>query len=584
MMMLLLSAGAWAQKSYYDQAVDAYKDGNLELAFQYLAQQCQEATCDFQTQWLATRVLYDAGEYQTAAQMADKLLPQMPKSNHEDRCIAYVYIGVGLYEQQEYSSAHKMFCKAIKEDPNSSTAYYERALNYFYQGNYDPAIKDLQKSLTLYPDRIEAYVMTAECYEAKGDTIRMKENFEIAIQKTNGQEPWVWCEYGTSYDNIGQPDRAIDMFFTAYTIAPESGRVGRYYNLLLKRDPQLLKDRMAKKVEEEPWEVRWEALLGDCYETIDSLDQAYVHYRTASLMDAMYDGGISPLMRLVQEYLKVEDFDAAMALINEGLEENPTYLPYLRYKHLIPYFKADVTKALQEAEQLMRIDPDQEMDLMEITAQYLYKLERYDESMARCIELLRKGDPDHEPTLLMANLYSRMGKTAEAESNYRMLIKEAADYYDMETMQPKPVTQETADRLGSLDLPRALMGIGRQDQAQEVVKIMNKKIYDALDSDPEISLKESLLYNLACLNSVVGLLSDAINMLELADRFGHSKPHFTLADPDFENIRNTQDAEVLMRWQNLIDKMTQDNATKAQRIHNAIDGLKLTEKQRIIKK
>ena len=49
-------------------------------------------------------------------------------------------------------------------------------------------------------------------------------------------------------------------------------------------------------------------------------------------------------------------------------------------------------------------------------------------------------------------------------------------------------------------------------------------------------------------------------------------------------LLSSQDAEVKEQWQTLIDKMTEAQRAKAKRIHEAIDGIKLTEKQRIIKK
>ena len=52
----------------------------------------------------------------------------------------------------------------------------------------------------------------------------------------------------------------------------------------------------------------------------------------------------------------------------------------------------------------------------------------------------------------------------------------------------------------------------------------------------------------------------------------------------FESIRNSQDAELKEQWQKLIDKMTEAQRAKAQVIHEAIDGIKLTEKQRFINK
>ena len=583
-MMLLLSIGAWAQHEYYDKALAAYKEGNLDLAMQYLQKQCSEAECDFASQWLGMEIFYSAQEYQLAGQIAEKLLPQLKKDAHESRCTVYAYMAVAAFENEDYKTANKLLTNALKEDPKSSYCYYERAYTSVAQEHYDAAIKDLKKSIEFEPDRIEAYTLAGLCYEAKKDTVNMHKCYQTAIEKTNGETPWVWCEYGATYFNRGQLDRAIDMLFKAITLDSENARTGRFYNFLQKHDAVLLKDRLKAKVEEEPWNPTWEALLGDSYETIDSLPEAYMHYRIASLQDATYDGGVQPLRRLAQALADADDYEGALLLLEEGLEVNPMFLPYRRLKHAYTYNKGDYAQALEEAERLMDIDEKQKDDLMFLTADYLCKLGRYEEAMVRCLEILKTRDEYNNLTLLMAELYRKMGKTAEAESNYRILIKQAEDYFDYATMTPKPITKETADRLGSFSLPRSLMGIGLQDKAQEVVRIMNGKISTALNENPDLQLDATLLYNLACVNAVVGMHSDAISMLELADKFGHSQPRYTLVDPDFESIRNSQDAEVKEQWQKLIDKMTEAQRVKAKRIHEAIDGVKLTEKQRIIKK
>ena len=583
-MMLLMSIGAWAQHEYYDKALAAYNEGNYLLAFQYIQKQCSEAECDFASQWLAMEILYSAQEYELAGQMAEKLLPQLKKDAHDNKCTAYAYMAVAAFEKNDYKKAYQLLTQALKEDPKSSFCYYERAFASVAQEHYDAAIKDLKKSIECNPDRIEAYTLAGLCYQYKKDTVNMHTYYQIAIEKTKGEVPWVWCEYGAAFLELGQFNRAIDQLFTALSLDSDNARTGRFYNRLQERDAVLLKDRLKAKVEEEPWNATWEALLGDSYETIDSLPEAYTHYRIACLLDATHDGGVQPLSRLAEALADAQDYEGALLLLEEGLEENPMFLPYRRLKHAYTYYQGDFAKALEEAERLMDIDEKQKDDLMFLTADYLFKLGRYEEAMVRCLEILKTREEYNYLTLLMANLYSQMGKTAEAESNYRILIKDAEEYFDYATMTPKPITKETADNLGPFSLPRSLVGIGRQDKAQEVVRIMNGKINDALEKEPDIRIDETLLYNLACVNSVVGLLSEAVDMLELADKFGHSQPRFTLADPDFENIRNSQDTEVLERWQKLIDKMTAAAAAKAQVIHEAIDGVKLTEKQRIINK
>ena len=155
-MMLLLSIGAWAQHEYYDKALAAYNEGNLDLAMQYLQKQCSEAECDFASQWLGMEIFYSAQEYQLAGQMAQKLLPELKKDAHESRCTVYAYMAVAAFENEDYKTANKLLTNALKEDPKSSYCYYERAFTSAAQEHYDAAIKDLKKSIEFEPDRIEA--------------------------------------------------------------------------------------------------------------------------------------------------------------------------------------------------------------------------------------------------------------------------------------------------------------------------------------------------------------------------------------------------------------------------------------------
>ena len=235
-MMLLLSIGAWAQHEYYDKALAAYNEGNLDLAMQYLQKQCSEAECDFASQWLGMEIFYSAQEYQLAGQMAQKLLPELKKDAHESRCTVYAYMAIAAFENEDYKTANKLLTNALKEDPKSSYCYYERAYTSVAQEHYDAAIKDLKKSIEFEPDRIEAYTLAGLCYEAKKDTVNMHKCYQTALEKTNGETPWVWCEYGATYLNRGQIDRAIDLLFTAISLDPENARTGRFYNRLLERN------------------------------------------------------------------------------------------------------------------------------------------------------------------------------------------------------------------------------------------------------------------------------------------------------------------------------------------------------------
>lgn len=577
---LMLALASFAQNNgpsqYFLNAYKAYEEGNLELALQYIQKQCEEEECDFQTRYLTMLVCYKAGEYEVAGMLAQQLLPNLKKDAHEERSDLYVYMAVAAFEKNDQKGAIKLLNKALKEAPRSSWIFYERGYVYAHQKRFDAAIKDLQKSFYLDSTRIEALTLMGTCYQYKGNQQEMARCYEEAIRRTEGKQPYIWCEYSAAHFELGQIDQAIDKLFTAILINPNDARTGRMYNNIQRKNKPELLARLKQKAEEEPKSATWHSLLGDTYQEMDSLKQAYHHYRIASLLEPTYDGGVTPLKRLAQAYAEAEDYDAAIALLDEGLEASPMELVYHRLKQVYTHSKGQVANALTMVERLILFDEKQHDELLFISARYLYDLGRYEESMAKCLELMKtdfKTVPDY--TLLMGKLYAHMGKTAESDDNFRILLKDAEKFYDYAAMKPIGITKENAEQLGPFSLPRALMGLGRTDQAQEVVTYMNKKINDVLLEHPDVQIKGSLLYNLACVNAQTGLLSEALDMLDLADRFGYSKAVYMQNDPDFEPLLQSGDSDILLRWQQICDRIAAANQAKAALIHEATDGVKL---------
>lgn len=570
----ILSLAICAQTDYYAEAQKAYEAHNYELAMAYIEKQC-ETDCHFRASWLAMDVLYATGDYEAAAMLAAMFLDKLPKSEHAMRAEALAYVAVYAHEQANYKEAVKLLSKAIKESPDNSFYYYERGFSLAYQKKYDAALKDLNKSIQLNEDRIEAYTLAGICCQYKGNLKEMDRYFLEALDRTERKVPWVWCEYGVAQKELGYTDHALDMLMTAITLDPDNARTGRFYNMIQRDHKAELLAVLKQKVSESPRNATWEALLGDTYEEMDSLKEAYQHYRIASLIDPLHEGGVEPLKRLAKALADAEDYEGAQALISEALQAYPQQLDYRRLQHVYTYYQGDWAQAFELGDRLLDIDENQKKELLFVTADYLRHLGRFDEAMERCIELMKLDADNDDLTLLMAKLYSQSGKTAEAEGNYRILIKNADKFYDYAAMKPIGITEENKYNLGPFSLPRSLMGIGRTDDAREVVNIMNRKIRDVLREHPDAELSGTLLYNLACANAIVGLHEDALDMLERADKFGHSQSRFTQIDDDFETLRTSSDPDILMRWQQLLDRIAETNAQKAAKIHEAIDGVNL---------
>src|SRR5208337_5512465 len=65
-----------------------------------------------------------------------------------------------LFEDNKFEEAIALYSQAIDEDPNYSSAHFNRALSYAILNQYDKATADAEKVLEIEPDSFDApYVM-----------------------------------------------------------------------------------------------------------------------------------------------------------------------------------------------------------------------------------------------------------------------------------------------------------------------------------------------------------------------------------------------------------------------------------------
>jgi tetratricopeptide (TPR) repeat protein len=93
---------------------------------------------------------------------------------------AYNYCGFAYWDLGEISKAVKMHTKAIELDPNYADAYYYRMRPEEQLGNYDEALRDLKKSISLYKkNHIIDYLYLGNLIS------HLEKNFNAAIEAYN---------------------------------------------------------------------------------------------------------------------------------------------------------------------------------------------------------------------------------------------------------------------------------------------------------------------------------------------------------------------------------------------------------------
>lgn len=90
---------------------------------------------------------------------------------------SYVNMGYHYQELKQYEKAQEYFDKAVQvgtrhlspaQTGEKGLMYSNRAFNYYYLGNYEAAMEDIQKSIKYYPGNSYAYRVRAMIYLAQG--------------------------------------------------------------------------------------------------------------------------------------------------------------------------------------------------------------------------------------------------------------------------------------------------------------------------------------------------------------------------------------------------------------------------------
>ncbi|MCI0697245.1 tetratricopeptide repeat protein [candidate division KSB1 bacterium] len=87
---------------------------------------------------------------------------------------ARYYYGLTLKVQGKYEEAHKYLKKSVKKYPRDRVAKIERGHLYMLMRDYDRAIRDFEKVLSLDPENVEAYYHLIRAYHAVGEEEKAK--------------------------------------------------------------------------------------------------------------------------------------------------------------------------------------------------------------------------------------------------------------------------------------------------------------------------------------------------------------------------------------------------------------------------
>lgn len=272
--------------------------------------------------------------------------------------------GINLYNRQDYTGAIKTFNDILAQDSNNFLAYNARGTAYVELENYDQAIADFSKAISLHP-------LFADAYYNRGRTYRMLKKFDQAITDLNRSVESAPTEFGYRangnigliYHQQGEYAKALEAFATA--ISFDGSKADTYY----------LRGETYTATE------NYEAAISDYQAALSrfpNYNQAYQGLGYASYKTAQFDQArealnkaleISPnnpithfylmLVRLAADQLDQAQAEVSQAMDNIGaLSEEEQYFLFKRVLADLEIFAKENPAKARDVEALVRLIPE----------------------------------------------------------------------------------------------------------------------------------------------------------------------------------------------------------------------------------
>ena len=128
---------------------------------------------------------------------------------------------------QDFEKDLKKIDLFIKDNPEYSMAYYNRAILYASKGDFNQALKDYTEAIRINSDNADAYYNRGMVWVALKNYNKAVQDFQKVIALKPAFED-AYCNRGNSYYALGQYDFAVRDYSKALEMNPKDGDL--YFN------------------------------------------------------------------------------------------------------------------------------------------------------------------------------------------------------------------------------------------------------------------------------------------------------------------------------------------------------------------
>ena len=494
----------------YSRGVEAINNNNAEEALDYLNKEINEHPDNgYAFAWIALVRNYNEefGRALTAANVAVKKIPSKDK---EYKAFAYGTRAQVYLNLEDTIQALKDYSQAINIVPDDDRFYNQRAQVYYEQGKYDLADKDYLKMISLKEGDVMGYM-------GIGRNANAQKRYEDAIKQFDyvvKLEPNYSSAYSfraESYIGLKKYNEAIDDVISALGIDRDQKAFYELQELADSAFEQTVAKLKVQKIKE-PNEQSWDYDLGIVYERAAKYNKAIAYYKESLEKES----NIITASRISSCYDDLGDYDKALEYCNQAIALDSVKANYL-------YEKANILDNAGRTQEAIKTMSDYIANTPDEPAGYYQRgwfkdhsgdIEGALEDYTMAITL--------QPNVAYAYLnrgvlYRLKGENAKAESDFKQVVR----------LDSIPEEAECSFY--------AYYYLGQKDKAIEILNTI-------LDKD-----KKGNCYDAACLYSVMGEKEKALSYLRQSLEDGYRRFAHIKRDRDLNNIRNTEEFEVLMK-------------------------------------
>ncbi len=237
----LISMGVTDEKVYTNTAVSLIRLGYYQKAIEQLLKTEREISPSSEIYYLIaysyyskTKDINDKKNFNLITQYLEKSIDADSRNRNSYILLGTIYNNIGMYE-----NARKWYRKALFEDIDNNTEFYGLIANtYFKENKFDEAMTYYNRALENNKNYISAYYNIAEIYKAKRDFDNAEKSYQKAID-ISPDYIYPYYQIGNLYFDKEEYDTAIDWYKKALEIEPNEEIVNYYIGIAYKKQNKL---------------------------------------------------------------------------------------------------------------------------------------------------------------------------------------------------------------------------------------------------------------------------------------------------------------------------------------------------------